>query len=44
MQIRVFMKESGIMANDKEEAYLFLVMETVMKVNGKTINFMVEGL
>lgn len=44
MQITVFIKASGIMANDKEEAYLSLATDTAMKVNGIMINFMAEVL
>ena len=38
MQLRVLMKDNGAMANDKEEVCSFLVMATVIKVNGLTIN------
>lgn len=44
MEITVLMKDSGKMANDREEAFLFLVTDTAMKANGIRINSMVEGL
>jgi len=44
IQIRVLMKDSGIMENDKEEAYLSLATDIATKVNGITINFMAEAL
>lgn len=43
MPTTVFMKASGIMANDKEEAYLSFPTDTATKVSGRTINFMAEG-
>lgn len=44
IQIRVLMKDSGIMEKDKEEAYLYLATDIATKVNGITINFMAEVL
>jgi hypothetical protein len=36
------MKVNGATAKDREKAYSFLVMETVIKVSGLTINSMAE--